>query len=611
MIDELVVGEMLFDGLDVPAAVAPRILQGAAERAVREPFPCHRERREMPVRPPRNAARGVVLGLVTGRAELAWHKRVLVLPFENRTHDKRFDPVGTMAADWIIQGLTQTGVMQAIPLATALAYVRNPSWRPTAGVSPENLDSLATELGAGTVVSGACYLSGGSLQMQAEIFDMREKKLIGAVEPAEAPIEKPLEAVHALRQRVVGMLAMHLDPRSAPVANVVNLPPSFEAYQAYIAGYERLLVRDFRDAIPLFEQAAAVSPTFFQPLLLAAFCHRNLGEDADVEAIVRRLVQARERLGPLEKAMLEELEASLGGDVSGRLVASRKAAELAPMGGASYEHGLNALRAGRPREAIEALHRLPPSSPFVRDWMPYWRVLSLSQHILGDYREELESSRQARQLHPSSRWIVSAQGRAVIALGKMDDLDRLREDSLALRGETDAPVGFVMLGWASELRWHGDPERSRAFVRYALEWLRARPGKESEGAGHRSTLAYALFLDERYDDAQAAFARLAGEQPEKIDHQIALGMLAARKGDRALAESISRRLEDLERPYLFGAHMRGQAVIAAWLGEKDRAVPLLREALAQGQSRPTMHADYLLLPLWNEPAFQELLKPQG
>jgi tetratricopeptide (TPR) repeat protein len=538
-------------------------------------------------------------------------KRVLVLPFENRTHDQRFDAVGAMAADWIIQGLTQTGVMQAIPLATALAYARDPSWKPAAGVSPESLGSLAKELGAGTVVSGAFYLSGGRLQMQAEVFDMREKKLLGAVEPAEASTEQPLEAVHALRQRVMGMLAMHLDPRSAPVASVVNLPPSFEAYQAYIAGQERLLVRDFHGAIAFFEQAAVASPTFFQPLLLAAICRINLGEHAEAEAIVKRLVQERKHLGPLEKTMLEELEASQRGDIMGQLLASRKAAELAPMSGATFEHGRNALRAGRPREAIEALRRLPSDSPIVRDWVPYWWVLSLSQHLLGDYREELESLRQARQLHPNSLWVVSAQGRASIALGKTDDLERLREDSLALHGESDSPAGLVMLEWASELRWHGDAERSRTFVRHALEWLRVRSGKESESVAHRSILASALFLDERYDDAQAALARLASEKPEKIDYQVALGMVAAKKGDRARAESISRRLEELDRPYLFGAHTRGRAAIAAWLGEKDRAVALMREALSQGQVWAGMHADYLLLPLWNELPFRELLKPKG
>ncbi|HEY3124654.1 MAG TPA: hypothetical protein VGK70_11420 [Thermoanaerobaculia bacterium] len=42
-----------------------------------------------------------------------------------------------------------------------------------------------------------------------------------------------------------------------------------------------------------------------------------------------------------------------------------------------------------------------------------------------------------------------------------------------------------------------------------------------------------------------------------------------------------------------------------------KVLPLRREALAQGQTCDEMHADYLLLPLWSEPAFQELLKPKA
>ena len=168
----------------------------------------------------------------------------------------------------------------------------------------------------------------------------------------------------------------------------------------------------------------------------------------------------------------------------------------------------------------------------------------------------------------------------------------------------------MMLGWASELRWHGQGEPSRTFVKQALDWLKSRPANESDTVAHRSTLGRAFSLDERYDDADVVFARLAAEQPETIDYQVVLGMLAAKKGDRPRAEAISRWLQNLDRPYLRGEHTRGRAVIAAWLGEKDRAVALLREALAQGQTCQEMHADYLLLPLWNEPGFQELLKPK-
>jgi tetratricopeptide (TPR) repeat protein len=537
-------------------------------------------------------------------------RRVLVLPFENRTHDTRFDAVGAMAADWINQGLTQIGVMQVIPLATTLAYAREASWKRAYGGDPERLSALASELGAATVVSGACYLSGSRLQLQAEIFDVRERKLLGGIAPAEASIEDPLEAVNMLRRRVTGMLAVRLDPHTAAVAPVINPPPSFEAYEAYIDGQERLIARDFRGAIPRFEQAAASSPSFFHPLVLAAFCHLNLGEQAAADSIVKRLAQARERLGPLEKTMLEDLEAILRGDVSGALVATRKAAELAPMGGASFEHGRVAWRANRPREAIEALRQLPPDSPYVRDWLPYWWVLAQSQHILGSYREEIESARRARQLHPNSLFFVLAEGRAAVGLGAIDDLERLRKDSLTIQGEPNQTPGMTMLDWASELRWHGYPERSRAFITDALEWLRGRSAKESESPGHRTTLAQAFFLDERYEDAEAAFGRLAVEEPENIEHRVALGMLAARKGDRAHAEEISRWLQDLDRPYLRGEQTRGRAVVAAWLGEKDRALALLRDALAQGQTCPEMHADYLLLPLWNEQAFQELLKPK-
>jgi hypothetical protein len=67
----------------------------------------------------------------------------------------------------------------------------------------------------------------------------------------------------------------------------------------------------------------------------------------------------------------------------------------------------------------------------------------------------------------------------------------------------------------------------------------------------------------------------------------------------------------LDEPYLFGNHTYAQAVIAAHLEQKDRAVTLLRTALAQGVGYPRLHT-YLILwePIWDHPGFIELLKPR-
>ena len=57
----------------------------------------------------------------TPRANLP---RVVVGMFENRTGDARFDPLGFMAADWVTEGLQETGGVDVVPSSTALAAAR-------------------------------------------------------------------------------------------------------------------------------------------------------------------------------------------------------------------------------------------------------------------------------------------------------------------------------------------------------------------------------------------------------------------------------------------------------------------------------------------------------
>jgi hypothetical protein len=63
----------------------------------------------------------------------------------------------------------------------------------------------------------------------------------------------------------------------------------------------------------------------------------------------------------------------------------------------------------------------------------------------------------------------------------------------------------------------------------------------------------------------------------------------------------------MNRPYIRGAHTYGRARIAAALGERDRAVDLLREAFAEGQALAWgTHGDYVFERLRGYAPFEQL-----
>jgi hypothetical protein len=85
-----------------------------------------------------------------------------------------------------------------------------------------------------------------------------------------------------------------------------------------------------------------------------------------------------------------------------------------------------------------------------------------------------------------------------------------------------------------------------------------------------------------------------------------------RRGDREGAMRIFDELAAIDRRYLSGSHAYWRACIASLLGEKERAVALLRESFSQGRFyRVGLHRDINLEPLWDYQPFKELLRPKG
>ncbi len=100
------------------------------------------------------------------------------------------------------------------------------------------------------------------------------------------------------------------------------------------------------------------------------------------------------------------------------------------------------------------------------------------------------------------------------------------------------------------------------------------------------------------------------------EERLALALVLARQGDREKALRISRVLAERERsatrPEDQAVVVYWRAMIAAALDERERAIALLREAVA-GNSylQQELHAQSGFESLWGYPQFQELIRPKG
>ena len=101
------------------------------------------------------------------------------------------------------------------------------------------------------------------------------------------------------------------------------------------------------------------------------------------------------------------------------------------------------------------------------------------------------------------------------------------------------------------------------------------------------------------------------EFPERRDYLSGCGQLAAIMGDKDKAQAISDQLAEDKTPYLYGEIAFARAQIAAFLGEKENAVALLRQAISQGYTYPIVHYSMAWERLADYPPFIQLMKPKG
>jgi len=615
---------------------ADRFASAAAfAQALVEPVPVpHRRLKRFAILGTLGAVLAIVVGLSLMRlAQRSGSdaKRVMVAVLANRTGNPALDPVGLTAADYINRGLVQTGLVEVVDLG--VLYVQGLA----ATGGPAEPRALARRNGAGIVVTGSYDQSGDSLVFQAAIIDVRSGRVLQALEPVRGPLARRELALEALRQRVTVGLAGLLDPRLSGITTPTPAPPNYAAYQAFVAGQSAFWSGNGAEAIMQLRRAARLDSTFLTAAVWVALVGADSPEPtgcAVAESVGQALVPHRDRLILVDQLLLDAQLAACRGDFEAvSRILNQPAPALARSPQFQMFRALTSRLAGRPREAVEILRRLDPERDL--GWLPdsgkvlYRRDFAMPYHALGDYRSELRVARKLVRADPNRLAAINLEIHALAGLGKASEvLDllerawRLPPDPLMLYSLTKLTAGRMVLvntagrlcyEAALELQAHGQPEAARTAAGRAVSWYRAQTSEQRSQPEYRYTLARSLELLGQYDEARALIQRLAAENPGNVDYQGVLGVLAARRGDGAEAQRIDQRLAGLSQPYLTGVPPYYRAQIAAVLGDRERAVELLRDAIAQGAVDPWdhLHSEPAFASLHGYPPFDELLRPKG
>jgi tRNA A-37 threonylcarbamoyl transferase component Bud32/TolB-like protein/tetratricopeptide (TPR) repeat protein len=540
-------------------------------------------------------------------------QRVIVLPYTNQTGNPELEPVGRMVAEWITEGLSRTGEVQVVPNLMVLESMARIQAEEAVSGGDAPVARLARETKAGIAVTGSIYQRGEEIELHSEVTELESGQPLGSIEASRGPLSDPGTAIDEVRGRVLGVLATRLNPQSGWEVPRSVQPPTFEAFQSYSRGGELWVQGRYREAAGWFTQAYEADTTFLRSLLFAGAAFGNAGDRHTLDSIFQVILPRRDALAPYDRYRLDFGMAGLRGDNAAQLRAARAAVELVPSGTLRLALVLALVDANRPAEALESLEGVWEDVLTVSPtWYRIWDLHTELHHLLGNHERELEIARQGREIASASLHILEYEGRALAALGRMEELRRVTAEIMAAPDTPGTNVGLALHGLAADLQAHGHPSESSDVVGQALRWIEGEPADYSAGPEGRELAGRLLYLDERWEEARDLFRILVDEGRRTTNTLGYLGAAEAHLDDVASAQDLSRELAELEEPYLLGVHTLWRARIDAVLGNQEDAVALFQRALGEGVGFGLwLHADADLMSLQSYEPFQALIRPRG
>jgi serine/threonine-protein kinase len=559
----------------------------------------------------------VVTAFALRRAD-ALPQRVLVAPFENRTGIDSLGAIGEMSADWLAQGVAQTGVADIADRA-AVAAITEKTQSLVEGNRAEWL-AAARRLQARLLLTGAYYLNNGRLEIRATLYDVANGEIATAFEPVTATVDSALSALNVLQRQVPSAIAFALDARGAMRSNSqTRSPPSYDAYLEMLAGDRNLARREYPEAHTHFMRAFSLDSTFVQAALPAASLSLRLGRGAEADSLLAIVGRHLDLLSPVQRLFYDMLEAEQKGEHAQQMRLVEELARRVPESRWPYTFAVEAQRRGRVREAARVLASVDPYSPALEGMFAYWVVRCMSLHAVGQYREELRVAETGLKQYPHNVAIISSKVRALAALGRTDELKR----ELAAMSPSEWGPGTWNPGTAfgiasAELEAHGHSETA-TFIRESLvAWYVALPAERKADEPPYFGLAFNLYLAQAWPQLRERVELLVAKDSANLRWQMMRALVAAQRRDAATARQIEARLvaispEQLRKDALLPSEISIlRARIAAFLGESEAALDHLRKAAAQGSEfNLYMHTDPAFKSLRSLPAFREHIKPKG
>jgi DNA-binding SARP family transcriptional activator/TolB-like protein len=549
--------------------------------------------------------------------------RVLIAVFDNRTGDAHLQSLGRMTQDWLAQGIVRTHLVDVVDPRAVFVQTR------AAPVAEADPIAIARRTGANLVVSGSYDRSADTLVAQAAVIDAASGRIVRAVGPVVGPAASPTAVIDALRSRVMTALASAIDVRATQDIGRADEIPSYDAYEAYVEGWDAFWHGNGKGAEALFLRGAHLDSTFTESAIAAAEAASNSLDCALVDSLTRVTERARS-LDHVDRLTLRIAAAHCSGHNDETLRLALERADLEPdNAGDQMSAAAAALWANRPARTLELLARVNPATDLAWNTdtthFAWYGGTAEALHMLGRHRDELAVANRLPDGAPLGRaWL---RGSALAALSRPTAVLALLDSAMALPVETSSDPGLApftdgrpaytftpawVANWiARELAVHGDTVTARQAAARAVAWYRGRPAVERSTPEERLVASWSLEMTGDFPEAERIARQLVAEDSANVDFRGELAGLAAERGDTALADSLDRWLAAQPVDRVSWTASMYRARVAALLGRHDDAIARVRETLDNGAWPRWLHQEPALDVLRARQDFVTLTAPRG
>jgi TolB-like protein/class 3 adenylate cyclase len=552
-------------------------------------------------------------------------KSIAVLPFENLSEEKGTAYFAEGIKDEILTKLATVRDLKVISRTSTAKYRSK----------PDNLKTVAQELGVSTILEGAVQKAGDKVRVNVQLIDARVDTHLWA-KSYDRDFKDVLGVESQVSQEIAEALQANLSPSESHALASTRIHDA-EAYDFFLRGEYEFHQADSSGAAEAFDRADA-------------FYRQALARDPNFAEAAAELARSRLyrhwEISPLTATQLDEIKSII--DHALTLAPNLPEAHLALglffyWGHRQYEAALTEFSSTLELQPNNALARLYRASVYRRR---------------GEWERSLADFQRAEELDPRDPWNPTAIGQTYQAFRQWKDAERAELRALAIDPH-HAPAALELL--IARFNETGDVDSARRALDGFPEATKGIRTTGATGVGDVraiiGTMVYLDVMERRFTDAfqalekevgnndlghlrqlagRAALSVLAGEpEAAKFAGEEALPLLEARLMERpddtfAMAElswvylalgrnadalRLSRQAADsisIEKDAVSGPGFQsGLAEIEAHAGAPEEAIKRLRRLLSIPAGVVASIARLKIDPVWdpirNRPDFQQLL----